>query len=72
VTPILIVAVTLLALCVWFFWPRRMAPGSVASRRAPEDVDYTELERAEQEVQEAQDEDTVRDWGPGTSGTPLG
>jgi beta-lactam-binding protein with PASTA domain len=72
VTPILIVAVTLLALCIWFFWPRHMAPRSAAPRRAQEDVDSAELERAEREVQEAQDEDTVRDWGPGTSGTPRG
>ena len=71
-TPILIVAVTLLALCIWFFWPRHTAPGSAAPRRAQEDVDYAELERAEREVQEAEDEDTVRDWGPGTSGTPRG
>ena len=34
-------------------------------RRVNEDIDYTELEQAERDVQEAEDEDSVRDWGPG-------
>jgi hypothetical protein len=34
-------------------------------RRVNEDIDYTELERAERDVQDAADEDSVRDWGPG-------
>jgi hypothetical protein len=38
-------------------------------RRVREDIDYTELEQAERDVQEAEDEDSVRDWGPG-SGKP--
>jgi len=39
-------------------------------RRASDDVDHDELERAERDVQEATDEDSVRDWGPGTGQPP--
>jgi hypothetical protein len=39
-------------------------------RRASGDVDHDELERAERDVQEAGDEDNVRDWGPGTGHPP--
>jgi hypothetical protein len=34
-------------------------------------VDEAELEQAEREVQEAADEETVRDWGPGVQKPPL-
>src|SRR5436190_2625992 len=54
----------------WFLLPRREAPPEpTAGRRPNADIDYAELEEAEREVQEAPDEDSVRDWGPGT-GTP--
>jgi len=63
--------IALLALLAWFFWPSD-AP---AGRRTPaprDGVDQTELEEAEREVQEAPDETSVRDWGPGVQKPPLG
>ena len=51
----------LLLVLGWFFWPSR------ASARRPD----TELEAAERDVQEAADQDSVRDWGPGTGQKPL-
>ena len=59
----------LLLLLAWFFWPNRSAPGVIRKERP--DVDEIELERAEREVQEAPNEETVRDWGPGTGQKPL-
>ena len=59
----------LLLLLAWFFWPSRSVPGVVRKERP--DVDEIELERAEREVQEAPNEETVRDWGPGTGQKPL-
>jgi hypothetical protein len=62
--------IALLALLTWFF-----RPGSDAhARRAPtprDGVDEAELEQAEREVQEAPDENSVRDWGPGVQKPPL-
>ncbi|HEV2670426.1 MAG TPA: hypothetical protein VGU74_04995 [Gemmatimonadales bacterium] len=55
-----VVGLLLIALA-WFFWPSR---GSHAPPRS-------ELEAAEQDVQEASDPDSVRDWGPGTGQKPL-
>jgi len=63
--------IALLALLAWFFWPSDAAAGR--RNPAPRDgVDQTELEEAEREVQEAPDEDRVRDWGPGVQKPPLG
>ncbi|HEV8266487.1 MAG TPA: hypothetical protein VGQ06_16180 [Gemmatimonadales bacterium] len=63
------VLLALLALLAWFFWPS--AGARPAGRRAPRDgIDQAELEAAEREVQEAQDADSVRDWGPGASQPP--
>jgi hypothetical protein len=59
---VVVVAVLLLALA-WFFWPSKAAPRRTAAN--------TELEQAEREVQEAPNEETVRDWGPGTGQKPL-
>jgi hypothetical protein len=36
-----------------------------AHRPVDESIDYTELEQAERDVRDADDEDSVRDWGPG-------
>jgi hypothetical protein len=58
-----VVSAVLLLLLAWFFWPSR-SPG----RRGG---DNAELEQAEREVQEASNEETVRDWGPGTGQRPL-
>lgn len=65
---IVVIAVLLVALA-WFFWPSKSVPGVVRKERP--DVDEIELERAERDVQEAPNEDTVRDWGPGTGQKPL-
>jgi hypothetical protein len=62
--------VALLALLAWFFWPGARPQG----RRTPAPrpgVDEAELEEAEREVQEAPDETSVRDWGPGVQKPPL-
>jgi len=58
----------LLALLAWFFWPS----GDVRppARRTGVD-DERELEQAEREVQEAPDQETVRDWGPGVQKPPI-
>ena len=55
------VVVALLLLLAWFFWPSPSRPH----------VDENELERAEREVQEAPNDETVRDWGPGAGQKPL-
>jgi hypothetical protein len=65
---IVVIAVLLLALA-WFFWPGRSVPGVVRKERP--DVDEIELERAEREVQEAANDESVRDWGPGTGQKPV-
>ena len=59
----------LLLLLGWFFWPSRSAPGVIRKERP--DVDEIELERAEREVQQAANDETVRDWGPGAGQKPL-
>ena len=65
---IAVLAIALIALA-WFFWPSNKS-GEVVRKERP-DVDEIELERAEREVQEAPDDETVRDWGPGTGQKPL-
>jgi len=64
---VIAVLVALLALLAWFFWPG--ADTRTPATRA--DVDAAELEQAEREVQDASDEHSVRDWGPGTSKPPI-
>ena len=59
----------LLVVLAWFFWPSRSAPGVIRKDRP--DVNEIELERAEREVQEAPNDETVRDWGPGAGQKPL-
>ena len=63
------VVVALLLLLAWFFWPGKSTPGVIRKERP--DVDEIELERAEREVQEAPNDETVRDWGPGAGQKPL-
>jgi hypothetical protein len=62
--------IALLALLAWFFWPGARAQGPQTLGPRP-GVDEAELEEAEREVQEAPDEDSVRDWGPGVQKPPL-
>jgi hypothetical protein len=61
--------VILLIALAWLFWPSN-AVGGVYRKGRP-DVDELELERAERDVQEARDQDSVRDWGPGAGKAPL-
>jgi Flp pilus assembly protein TadB len=63
-TGVLIALGALLLVLAWFFWPR--------SRSEYEAPPTTELEAAERDVQEAPDEDSVRDWGPGAQQPPVG
>ena len=68
----LAVLAVLLAALAWFFVAGRSgAPEPTARRRVGEEIDYSELEAAERDVQEATDEDSVRDWGPGTPKPPV-
>ncbi len=60
----------LLALLAWFFWPSD-APTDRQPPAPRAGVDEAELEQAEREVQEAPDEHTVRDWGPGVQKPPI-
>jgi hypothetical protein len=61
----------LLALLAWFFWPHANAAGGGRTPGPRPGVDAAELEEAEREVQEAPDEHSVRDWGPGVQKPPL-
>jgi hypothetical protein len=64
----LVVLAGLLLILAWLMWGGRDdAAEPTANRRADatDDVDRAELHRAEQDVREAPDEDSVRDWGPG-------
>lgn len=58
---LIVLAAVLLALA-WFLWP--------SGGRRPHAAD-AELDQAERDVQEASDQDSVRDWGPGTGQKPL-
>jgi len=67
-TAALIVCAVVLLILAWLVWGGRDDSAEpTANRRADatDDVDRAELDRAEQDVREAPDEDSVRDWGPG-------
>lgn len=69
-TAALIVFVAVLLILAWLMWGGRDNTAEpTANRRADatDDVDRAELDRAEQDVQQAPDEDSVRDWGPGAA-----
>jgi len=70
-TVTVVFALLLVALAWFFLGGRDRAPEPTAHRRADEAIDYTELEQAEREVQEAPDEESVRDWGPGVQKPPI-
>ena len=69
-----LVAFVLLALALaWLFLGGRGdAPEPTARRHPNDDIDHAELEAAEREVREADDEDDIRDWGPGAPRPPDG
>jgi hypothetical protein len=64
----LVVLAALLLILAWLVWGGRDDTAEpTANRRADatDDIDRAELDRAEQDVRQAPDEDSVRDWGPG-------
>jgi hypothetical protein len=61
----------LLALLGWFFWPSADVPTPRTPGPRPGIEDEAELEAAERDVQEAPDEHSVRDWGPGVQKPPI-
>lgn len=62
----------LVLLLAWFLLSGRDdAPEPTTRRRAGDEIDHAELEQAERDVQEAADEDSVRDWGPGVRKPPI-
>jgi hypothetical protein len=64
----LVILAVLLLILAWLMWGGRDdAAEPTANRRADatDDADRAELDRAEQDVREAPDADSVRDWGPG-------
>ena len=68
---LVILALLLVALAWFFLGGRGGPPEPTAHRRVDETIDYTELDEAEREVRDAPDEDSVRDWGPGTPRPPV-
>jgi len=66
-----VVAVLLLALGWLLLGGRGDAPEPTARRRVDSQIDYSELEEAEREVQEADDADSIRNWGAGATPPPL-
>jgi hypothetical protein len=61
-----LIVLLLIALVLGFLFYGGRTADDAAGERGDE-VDREELEQAEREVQEAEDEDSVRDWGPGTT-----
>jgi hypothetical protein len=68
---LIVVGLLAIALLWLLFGGRDRPPEPTAHRRSGEAIDYTELEEAEREVQDAADEESVRDWGPGTRNPPV-
>jgi hypothetical protein len=67
-TATLITFGVLILVFLWFILGgRRGTHEPTAGREVNDDVDRAELEQAERDVQEASDQDSVRDWGPGAS-----
>jgi len=68
VTATVVVFVVLAAAVAWLFLAGRGGTHEPTAHRGwDHDTDRTELEAAERDVQEASDEDSVRDWGPGAT-----
>jgi hypothetical protein len=58
----------LIAIFLWFILGSRgQSHEPTINRRIDDDIDRSELEQAERDVQEASDQDSVKDWGPGAS-----
>jgi hypothetical protein len=68
VTATLIVFGILVAIFLWFVLGGRSSSHEpTIHRTVNDDIDRAELEEAERDVRDAADEQSVRDWGPGTS-----
>jgi hypothetical protein len=72
----LVILGVLVLLLAWFLLSGRDdAPEPTVRRRAggrgEDEIDHAELDEAERDVQEAADEDSVRDWGPGVRKPPI-
>jgi hypothetical protein len=65
-----VIAVVIILLA-WLFWPGGSAQDRRSARGERPGVDEDELAAAERDVLQAADEETVRDWGPGTGQKPL-
>lgn len=67
-TATLVIFALLAAAVAWLFLAGRGGGHEpTVHRRWDDDADRAELEAAERDVQEAPDEDSVRDWGPGAT-----
>jgi hypothetical protein len=66
-----VLAALVIALCWFLFGGRDSAPEPTTHRKVTDAIDYAELEQAEREVQDADDADGVRDWGPGATRPPV-
>ncbi len=67
-TATVVVFVALTAAVAWLLLAGRSGSHEpTVHRRWDHDSDRAELEAAERDVQEAPDEDSVRDWGPGAT-----
>ncbi len=64
--PLLAGVAVLLILLGWFLFGGRHDRQPRARRSDNASIDYDELEQAERDVKDADDEDSVRDWGPGS------
>jgi hypothetical protein len=64
------VAILLLILGWFLFGGKNDTHEPTVHRRANDAIDRAELEQAERDARDAEDEDSVRDWGPGTSPRP--
>ena len=51
----------------WFLYGGRSDRQPSSRRSDNAAIDYDELEQAERDVRDADDEDSVRDWGPGST-----
>ena len=63
----MLIAVALLIAVMAWLLSGKPGPGHepTLDRRHDDSIDRAELEEAEREVQDAPDQDAVRDWGPG-------
>jgi len=68
---LIIILIVLAAALFWFVRKPDELEAPLPPPPSSEDVDYDELERAEQEVRDARAaEDLERDWGPGAPQPP--